>query len=157
MTKHVYLFGGGKADGNEKMKNLLGGKGANLAEMAGHRALRPRKAMPGMMETVLKGGLNERTAEGIIKATGNPRFVYDAYRRLIQMYSDVGMEKAEGLEAAEGMGIRQQLERELDRMKKARGVKQDTELTAGDLKELIRVYKAKVREVLGKDFPDDTL
>ena len=218
MTKHVYLFGGGKADGNEKMKNLLGGKGANLAEMAGHPDLRlpvpagftittevcvhyfsnkgrypeglkeqvlkglayiervmnhkfgdpgnpllvsvrsgARKSMPGMMETVLNVGLNERTAEGIIKATGNPRFVYDAYRRLIQMYSDVVMEKAEGLEPAEGMGIRQQLERELDRMKKARGVKQDTELTAGDLKELIRVYKAKVKEVLGKDFPDDPL
>ena len=217
-SKHVYLFGGGRADGNEKMKNLLGGKGANLAEMAGHADLRlpvpagftittevcvhyfgsrgkyptglqeqvlkglahierimnhkfgdpqnpllvsvrsgARRSMPGMMETVLNVGLNERTAEGIIQATGNPRFVYDAYRRLIQMYSDVVMEKAEGLEPAEGMGIRQQLERELDKMKKAKGVKQDTELTAGDLKELIRIYKAKIHEVLGKDFPEDPM
>ena len=215
-AKYVYLFGGGKADGNEKMKNLLGGKGANLAEMAGHSDLKlpvpagftittevcthffqnkgkypagldqqvaagighiekimahtfgspanpllvsvrsgARKSMPGMMETVLNVGLNEKTAEGIIKATGNPRFVYDAYRRLIQMYSDVVMEKAEGTEPAEGMGIRQQLERELEKMKRARGVKQDTDLSAEDLKGLIRIYKAKVREVLGKDFPED--
>src|SRR4030042_1970440 len=216
--KHVYLCGGGKADGNEKMKNLLGGKGANLPEMAGHPDLRlpvpagftittevcvhyfsnkgrypeglkdqvlkglsyiekvmnhkfgdpgnpllgsvrsgARKSMPGMMETVLNVGLNERTAEGIIKATGNPRFVYDAYRRLLQMSPAVVMERAEGGEPAEGMGIRQQLERELEKMKRARGVKQDTELTGGDLKGLIRIYKAKVREVLGKDFPEDPL
>jgi pyruvate,orthophosphate dikinase len=189
----VYLFGGGKADGNEKMKTLLGGKGANLAEMAGHPDLRlpvpagftittevcthffknkgkypagmdaqlkkglvhiekimkrqfgnaanpllvsvrsgARRSMPGMMETVLNVGLNEKTVEGLIKQTGNPRFVYDAYRRLIQMYSDVVMEKAEGIEPAEGMGIRQQLERELGKMKQARGVKQDTELSADD-------------------------
>ncbi|HVP17736.1 MAG TPA: pyruvate, phosphate dikinase [Spirochaetia bacterium] len=215
-AKFVYLFGGGRADGNEKMKNLLGGKGANLAEMAGHPDLRlpvpagftittevcthffqnkgryptgldqqvasglahiekimshtfgdpanpllvsvrsgARKSMPGMMETVLNVGLNEKTAEGIIKATGNPRFVYDAYRRLIQMYSDVVMEKAEGIEPAEGMGVRQQLERELEKMKRAKGAKQDTDLSADDLKSLIRIYKAKVREVLGKDFPED--
>jgi pyruvate,orthophosphate dikinase len=110
-----------------------------------------------MMETVLNVGLNEKTAQGIITTTGNPRFVYDAYRRLIQMYSDVVMEKAEGIEPAEGMGIRQQLERELEKMKRARGVKQDTELTADDLKSLIRTYKAKVREVLGKDFPEDAM
>ena len=169
-AKNVYLFGGGKADGDEKMKNLLGGKGANLAEMAGHSDLRlpvpagftittemcnhffqnkgkfppgfdkevaaglkhiekimnhkfgdpdnpllvsvrsgARKSMPGMMETVLNVGLNEKTAQGIIKSTNNPRFVYDAYRRLIQMYSDVVMEKAEGIDPAEGQGIRQQL------------------------------------------------
>ncbi len=216
--KLAYLFGGGKADGNEKMKNLLGGKGANLAEMAGHPELRlpvpagftittevcvhffknkgaypaalnaqvmnglrhiekimnhkfgdpenpllvsvrsgARKSMPGMMETVLNVGLNEKTAQGIIKATGNPRFVYDAYRRLIQMYSDVVMEKAEGIEPAEGMGIRQQLERELERVKRTRGAKQDTDLSAEDLKSLIRSYKAKVREVLGKDFPEDPI
>ncbi len=215
-AKYVYLFGGGKADGNEKMKDLLGGKGANLAEMAGHPDLRlpvpagftittevcthffqnkgkypagldqqvatglghiekimshtfgdpanpllvsvrsgARKSMPGMMETVLNVGLNEKTAEGIIKATGNPRFVFDAYRRLIQMYSDVVMEKAEGIEPAEGMGVRQQLERELEKMKRAKGAKQDTDLSAEDLKSLIRIYKAKVREVLAKDFPED--
>jgi len=217
-SKHVYLFGGGKADGNEKMKNLLGGKGANLAEMAGHpdlllpvpagftittevcvhffknkgkypqgmedqvkKGLRhiekimghnfgdpanpllvsvrsgARKSMPGMMETVLNVGLNEKTAEGIIKATGNPRFVYDAYRRLIQMYSDVVMEKAEGIEPAEGMGIRQQLERELEKMKHAKGLKSDTELSAEDLKLLIKIYKTKVRDVLHKDFPEDAM
>jgi pyruvate,orthophosphate dikinase len=216
--KFVYRFGGGKADGNEKMKNLLGGKGANLAEMAGHPDLRlpvpagftittevcthfyanrerypagldaqvkdglkhiervmrhtfgdavnpllvsvrsgARKSMPGMMETVLNVGLNEKTAKALIASTGNPRFVLDAYRRLIQMYSDVVMEKAEGIEPAEGMGIRQQLERELDRMKKARGAKQDTELTAEDLHELITAYKAKVKQVLGKDFPEDPI
>jgi pyruvate, orthophosphate dikinase len=216
--KHVYLFGGGKADGNEKMKNLLGGKGANLAEMAGHPDLRlpvpagftittevctyffknkgkypagmdaqlktglasiekimkrkfgdasnpllvsvrsgARRSMPGMMETVLNVGLNEKTAEGLIKQTGNARFVYDAYRRLIQMYSDVVMEKAEGIEPAEGMGIRQQLERELAAMKKARGVKEDTELSADDLKQLIVTYKQKVRSVLGKTFPEDPI
>ncbi|MGO9308290.1 MAG: pyruvate, phosphate dikinase [Spirochaetia bacterium] len=214
--KFVYLFGGGKADGNEKMKNLLGGKGANLAEMAGHAELKlpvpagftittevcnhffknkgkhpagldsqvdaglkhiekimshkfgdpgnpllvsvrsgARKSMPGMMETVLNVGLNEKTAQGIIAATHNARFVYDAYRRLIQMYSDVVMEKAEGIEPAEGMGIRQQLERELEKMKHSRGAKQDTDLSAEDLKSLIRIYKAKVKEVLGKEFPDD--
>jgi pyruvate, orthophosphate dikinase len=216
--KFVYLFGGGKADGNEKMKNLLGGKGANLAEMAGHPDLRlpvpagftittdvcvhfflhaekypsgldaqvkdglkhierimrhkfgdpenpllvsvrsgARKSMPGMMETVLNVGLNEKTARALIASTGNPRFVLDAYRRLIQMYSDVVMEKAEGIEPAEGMGIRQQLERELDKMKRARGVKQDTELSAEDLHELITTYKAKVKQVLGKDFPEDPM
>lgn len=214
--KYVYLFGGGKADGNEKMKELLGGKGANLAEMAGHKDLKlpvpagftittevctyfyknnqkypaglkeqvekglkhiekimgrkfgdpnnpllvsvrsgARRSMPGMMETVLNIGLNEKTAEGLIKQTNNPRFVYDAYRRLIQMYSDVVMEKAEGIEPEEGKGIRQQLEKELEKMKHKKGVKLDTELTAEDLKELIVIYKQKVKEVLGKEFPED--
>ncbi|MEN3013010.1 MAG: pyruvate, phosphate dikinase [Endomicrobiia bacterium] len=214
--KYVYLFGGGKADGNEKMKELLGGKGANLAEMAGHKDLKlpvpagftittevctyfyknkqkypaglkeqveaglrfiekimnkkfgdsnnpllvsvrsgARRSMPGMMETVLNIGLNDKTAEGLIKQTNNPRFVYDAYRRLIQMYSDVVMEKAEGIEPPEGKGIRQQLEKELEKMKHKKGVKLDTELTAEDLKELIGIYKKKVKEVLGKDFPED--
>jgi pyruvate,orthophosphate dikinase len=113
--------------------------------------------MPGMMETVLNVGLNNTTREGLIKKTNNPRFVYDSQRRLIQMYSDVVMEKAAGLEIAEGMGIRQQLEREMDTMKKARGVKLDTDLTADDLKELIEIYKAKVKEVIGKPFPEDPM
>jgi len=216
VPKYVYLFGGGKADGNEKMKNLLGGKGANLAEMAGHKDLKlpvpagftittevctyfyknnqkypaglkeqvmqglkhietimgrkfgdpenpllvsvrsgARRSMPGMMETVLNIGLNDETAKGLIKQTNNPRFVYDAYRRLIQMYSDVVMEKAEGIEPEEGKGIRQQLEKELEKMKEKKGVKLDTELTAEDLKELIKIYKKKVKEVLGKEFPED--
>jgi pyruvate,orthophosphate dikinase len=89
-----------------------------------------RKSMPGMMETVLNIGLNDITREGLIAKTKNPRFVYDAQRRLMQMYSDVVMEKAAGIEPAEGMGIRQQLDREMEAMKKARGVKEDTELTA---------------------------
>ncbi|HPO07930.1 MAG TPA: pyruvate, phosphate dikinase, partial [bacterium] len=196
-------------------KNLLGGKGANLAEMAGlgipvpagftittevctcyyknkgkyptglketvAKALAQvekimgakfgdpvnplllsvrsgaRKSMPGMMETVLNIGLNDKTRQGLIEKTGNPRFVYDAQRRLIQMYSDVVMEKAAGIEPAEGQGVRAQLERVMDKMKKDRGVKLDTELTANDLKQLVDLFKAKVREVLGKSFPEDPL
>ena len=213
--KYVYFFGKGRADGNEKMKNLLGGKGANLAEMVNigipvpagftittevctayyknkkkypkelkgevEKALKKvenimacgfgdkenpllvsvrsgaRKSMPGMMETVLNVGLNNETREALIKKTGNHRFVYDAQRRLIQMYSDVVMEKAAGLEPEEGKGIRQQLEKELHKMKEKRGVKQDTELTANDLKELIEIYKKKVKEVLSKEFPEDPM
>jgi pyruvate, orthophosphate dikinase len=215
MAKMVYFFGPGKADGKAEMKNLLGGKGANLAEMANigipvpagftittevctdfmkNKGKYPtgldkdvkanlakvekimgmkfgdpnnpllvsvrsgaRSSMPGMMETVLNVGLTTKTREGLIKKTNNPRFVYDAHRRLIQMYTDVVMEKAEGVEPAEGMGIRQQLEREMHKMKQARGVKLDTELTADDLKELIEIYKVKVKEVLGKEFPDDAM
>lgn len=211
--KYVYTFGGGRAEGEADMKNLLGGKGANLAEMAniglpvppgftistevcthyyqnkqsypkgvdkqvmmamafvekimgskfGDRAnpllisvrSGARRSMPGMMETVLNVGLNDVTCEGFIKKTNNPRFVYDAYRRLIQMYSDVVMEKAQGIEPREGGGIRQQLERELEKLKHRKGVQQDTELFADDLKQLIEVYKAKVKEVLGKPFPED--
>ncbi len=178
--KFVYFFGGGKADGNESMKNLLGGKGANLAEMAGHKDLRlpvppgftittevctyyyknrktypkelksqvnkalkkvealmgrgfgdaenpllvsvrsgARRSMPGMMETVLNIGLTEKTIPGLIKQSGgNERFVYDAYRRLIMMYSDVVMEKACGIEPKdEESGIRKQLERVMSAMK----------------------------------------
>ncbi len=211
--KHVYRFGGGKAEGKKEMKNLLGGKGANLAEMAslgvpvpagftittevcthfmrrkgkyppglreavakamagvekvmGMRFGDPenpllvscrsgaRQSMPGMMETVLNIGLTSATIPGLIKKTNNPRFTWDAYRRLITMYSDVVMEKAAGVEPKEGQGIRHQLERELNKMKGARGVEQDTELTADDLAELCEIYKAKVKKVLGKPFPDD--
>ena len=113
--------------------------------------------MPGMMETVLNVGLNDTTRAGLIKKTQNPRFVYDAQRRLIQMYSDVVMEKAAGIEPAEGQGIRQQLERELEKIKHAKGYTTDTELTADDLVELIAIYKQKVQEVLGKQFPEDAM
>ncbi|MBM4039445.1 MAG: pyruvate, phosphate dikinase [Planctomycetes bacterium] len=212
-AKYVYFFGGGKAEGNAAMKNLLGGKGANLAEMASLGVPVPagftittevcthfmlskgkypkglqeevakalvrvekimgmkfgdptdpllvscrsgaRRSMPGMMETVLNIGLTPATIPGLIAKSGNPRFVWDAYRRLITMYSDVVMEKAAGVEAAEGQGIRQQLERELHKMKKDRGVEQDTDLIADDLKALCQIYKAKVQEVLGKPFPDE--
>ncbi|MBN1638288.1 MAG: pyruvate, phosphate dikinase [Ignavibacteriales bacterium] len=213
--KYVYFFGGKKADGKADMKNLLGGKGANLAEMvniglpvpAGFTittevctayyenkrkypkelekqildALRKtekemgakfgdpnnpllvsvrsgaRASMPGMMETVLNVGLNNITRAGLIKKTGNPRFVYDSQRRLIQMYSDVVMEKAAGIETAEGKGVRMQLEHELHKMKEQKGYKNDTDLTADDLKELIEIYKSKVKEVLGKPFPEDAM
>jgi len=215
MAKYVYLFGGAKNEGNAEMKNLLGGKGANLAEMGSLGIPVPpgftittemctvyyenkkkyppqlnadvvkaikyveketgmkfgdsknpllfsvrsgaRKSMPGMMETVLNVGLNDITREALITKTKNARFVYDSQRRLIQMYSDVVMEKAAGLEPEEGSGIRHQLEGEMAKMKKARGVKLDTELTAEDLKELIVIYKAKVKQVLGKAFPEDPM
>ena len=215
--KFVYFFGGSKADGNGKMKNLLGGKGANLAEMAGHKDLRlsvpagftittevciyyyqnkkhypsglkeqsarclksverimgrrfgdinnpllvsvrsgARKSMPGMMETVLNVGLTSETLPGLIKQTGSERFVYDAYRRLIMMYSDVVMEKAAGIEPeSDGGGIRRQLEEMMNKMKKERKVKQDTGLTAQDLKILCIQFKDKVKEVLGSEFPDE--
>ncbi len=215
--KYVYFFGGGKADGNSKMKELLGGKGANLAEMAGHKDLRlpvppgftittevctyyyknkkrypdglkqqinkaikqvqaqmnkkfgdptnpllvsvrsgARKSMPGMMETVLNVGLTSRTIPGLIKQTqGNERFVYDAYRRLIMMYSDVVMEKAAGIEPKEEEGIRKQLEKIMSQLKNKKGISSDVELDAGDLKQLCEAFKKKVKEVLGKDFPDE--
>jgi len=215
--KFVYFFGGGKADGNEKMKNLLGGKGANLAEMAGHPKLKlpvppgftittdvctyyyenrkkypkelekqvkaaiekiekimgkkfgdtenpllvsvrsgARKSMPGMMETVLNVGLTSKTIPGLIRQTGgNERFVYDAYRRLIMMYSDVVMEKAAGIEPKDDMGIRKQLDHMMDKVKTQNGYKSDTDLTANDLKKLCESFKKRVKEVLGKDFPDD--
>ncbi|MBU0758031.1 MAG: pyruvate, phosphate dikinase [Nanoarchaeota archaeon] len=215
MEKHVYFFGGGKADGNESMKNLLGGKGANLAEMAGNDELKlpvppgftittevctfyyknekkypeelnnqvedalrkteevtgkvfgdaknplllsvrsgARKSMPGMMDTVLNIGLGEETIPGLLEKSGNERFVYDAYRRLITMYADVVMEKAAGLELGEDNGIRKQLEKLMDIMKEKKGVKEDTELEASDLKELCSQFKIKVKEVIGKEFPD---
>ncbi|MBI5529399.1 MAG: pyruvate, phosphate dikinase [Deltaproteobacteria bacterium] len=211
----VYLFGGGKTDGNGKMKELLGGKGANLAEMAlleipvpagftittevcthymrsggkypaglqkdveaglvhieaamgmkfgdGENPLLvsvrsgARSSMPGMMETVLNVGLNDVTREALIKKTGNPRFVFDAQRRLIQMFSDVVMEKAAGIEPAEGKGVRVQLERELEKMKQDKGVKHDTDLSGDDLKKLVDTYKSKVKEVLGVPFPEDPM
>jgi len=211
--KFVYVFGGGKAEGNGTMKEILGGKGAGLAEMAkiglpvpagftistemctvyyqnkgkfpasvmadvekamtrtegimGMKFGDPenpllvscrsgaRKSMPGMMETVLNIGLTTKTLPGLIKKTNNPRFVYDAYRRLMQMYSDVVMEKAAGIEPAEGQGVRQQLEREMQAIKSAKGYTQDTDLTVEDLKRLIETYKAKIQQVLGKPFPDD--
>ena len=214
-SKYVYYFGGKKAEGKAEMKSLLGGKGANLAEMVNIGLPVPagftittevctayyknkkkypkelekqvkdalakvekqmgakfgdlqnplllsvrsgaRASMPGMMETILNVGLNNQTREALIAKTSNPRFVYDSHRRLIQMYSDVVMEKAAGIEPAEGKGVRQQLEKELHNMKESRGAKSDTDLTADDLKELIEIYKAKVQEVLGKPFPENPM
>ncbi|MFA4854833.1 MAG: pyruvate, phosphate dikinase [Candidatus Omnitrophota bacterium] len=217
--KYVYSFGDGKADGNESMKNLLGGKGANLAEMAGNKNLMlpvppgftittevctyyyqnkkkypkelkeqvqktlekverlmgrkfgdaanpllfsvrsgSRKSMPGMMETVLNVGLTEKTIPGLIKQSiGNGRFVYDAYRRLIMMYSDVVMEKAAGIEPKGDEGIRKQLEKIMADMKKSKGYTSDTDLKVDDLIKLCAGFKAKIKEVLGSEFPDEPM
>lgn len=210
--KRVYRFGGKTAEGDGKMRELLGGKGANLAEMsklgmpvpagftitteccAEYYALGggyapelksevaaalkateeimgkkfgdsknpllvscrsgARSSMPGMMDTILNIGLCSATIPGMIEKTGNPRFVYDSYRRLIMMYSDVVMEKAEGIEPADGQGIRQQLDRMMSELKKSRGYASDTEITADELKELCDAFKLKVKEVLGVEFPD---
>ncbi len=215
MAKYVYSFGRKKTDGRADMKNLLGGKGANLAEMSrlcipvpagftitteccndffknksrfpsgmkeeAMKALRlvekeigmtfgdpenpllvssrsgARSSMPGMMETVLNIGLCTRTIPGLIKKTQNERFVYDSYRRLITMYSDVVMEKAEGIEPSEGKGIRNQLDDILEKLKKRKGYEADTDLTVEDLKALCEKYKKTVKKVLGKPFPDDPM
>ncbi|HEX4027710.1 MAG TPA: pyruvate, phosphate dikinase [Rhizomicrobium sp.] len=200
--KWVYAFGDGKAEGKADMRNLLGGKGANLAEMSnlglpvppgltittevctyyyankqsyppelkdqlgsalrevGYQAKgnfgdpdKPlllsvrsgaRVSMPGMMDTVLNLGLNEKTAEGMARLTGDERFAYDSYRRFIQMYSDVvlGMDHAA-------------FEEILDDEKDSKGVELDTELGADDLKRIARLYKERVEKELGKPFPED--
>ncbi|MBI2354742.1 MAG: pyruvate, phosphate dikinase [Deltaproteobacteria bacterium] len=200
--KFVYFFGNGQAEGRADMKNLLGGKGANLAEMTsialpvppgfsittevctefykndrqypaslaaevsanlrrveelmGKRFGDPqnpllvsvrsgaRASMPGMMDTILNLGLNDATVQGIIAQSGDERFAYDAYRRFVQMYSDVvmGMEK-------------NILEHLLEQKKEDRRVHLDTDLTAADWKELVGAFKAKIKEVLGQEFPED--
>jgi len=116
-----------------------------------------RKSMPGMMETVLNVGLSPKTMEGLIKKTGNPRFVYDAYRRLITMYADVVMEKAAGMEPEEGQGIRLLLEEMMEELKKEKGYALDSDIPADELKTLCDGYKAKIKEVLGSEFPDDAM
>lgn len=113
--------------------------------------------MPGMMETVLNIGLCSETIPGLIKKTGNPRFVYDAYRRLIMMYSDVVMEKAEGIDPEEGKGIRVQLDKMLHEVKNKKGYKSDTDLSSEDLMALCDAFKVRVQEVLGKPFPDNAM
>jgi len=212
-TKYVYSFGNRTAEGNSTMKNLLGGKGANLAEMC-HLGLPvpagitittecctayyanncqlpeglmdevaegiknmeeimgmkygdaenpllvscrsgARQSMPGMMDTVLNIGLCSKTIPGLIKKTNNPRFVYDSYRRLIMMYADVVMEKAEDREPAEGKGIRKILDEMLDNFKEEKGYKSDTEITAEELQTLAENFKATIKNVLGTEFPDD--
>ena len=211
--KYVYLFGDGKADGQADMKNLLGGKGANLAEMnilgipvppgftlttevcteyyknnksfpagldqevkqslskvesiMGTKFGDPdnplllsvrsgaRQSMPGMMETVLNVGLTSHTIPGLIKKTNNPRFVYDAYRRLITMYSDVVMEKAAGIEPIEGEGIRQKLEHHLSSYKSENNFVTDTDLDEKDWENVIEIFKDEIKLSLGSAFPDD--
>ncbi|MDD2335917.1 MAG: pyruvate, phosphate dikinase [Geobacteraceae bacterium] len=201
-AKYVYFFGNGSADGATEMKALLGGKGANLAEMTsiglpvppgftittevctefyknnntyppslkdevntnirkveellGKQFGSPdnplllsvrsgaRASMPGMMDTVLNLGLNDVTVQGIIKQSGDERFAYDAYRRFVQMYSNVVM----GMKGFV-------LEELLEQKKEEKSAHLDTELTAEDWKDLVGKYKAKIKEVLGCEFPDD--
>ena len=198
MKKWVYEFHEGNAD----MRPLLGGKGANLAEMTNLGLPIPngftvtteactdyykqgkqisqeiqdqifaalavleeqrgkkfgdesdpllvsvrsgaRASMPGMMDTILNLGLNDVSVEGFAQKTGNPRFAYDSYRRFIQMFSDVVMEMSKKI--FEGI---------LDEIKKAKGAKYDTDLTAEDLKEVIARYKAIYKEKMGEEFPQD--
>ena len=113
-----------------------------------------RKSMPGMMDTVLNIGLCSATIPGFLKKTNNPRFVWDSYRRLIMMYADVVMEKAEGIDLGE-KGIRKVLDEKLDEFKTKKGYKSDTEITADELKALSEEFKKIVNDVIGKPFPDD--
>ena len=196
--KYCYLF----TEGNAKMRELLGGKGANLAEMTNiglpvpqgftisteactqyyedGRQINPdiqaeimeyidkmekicgkkfgdkenpllvsvrsgaRASMPGMMDTILNLGLNEEVVETLAKKSGNPRWAYDCYRRFIQMFSDVVMEVG-----------KKYFEKLIDEMKEKKGVTQDVELTADDLKKLAEQFKAEYKKQLGKDFPSD--
>ena len=196
--KYVYLF----SEGNAQMRNLLGGKGANLAEMTNlgmpvpqgftitteactqyyedGRQINPeiqaeimeyiekmeaitgkkfgdkenpllvsvrsgaRASMPGMMDTILNLGLNEEVVEVIAKKSNNPRWAWDCYRRFIQMFSDVVMEVG-----------KKYFEVLIDKMKEEKGVKQDVELNADDLKELANQFKAEYKEKIGEDFPSD--
>jgi pyruvate, orthophosphate dikinase len=202
MEKYVYFFGDGKADGNGAMKDVLGGKGAGLAEMTNaglpvppgftiatsgcrlyfhnqnktpdfilqqvHEALARLEAllgqklgdpenpllvsvrsgakfsMPGMMDTVLNLGMNDKVVEVFARKTHNPRFAYDSYRRFIQMFGNVVMEIP-----------KQKFEHVFDGQKKRKKVKLDTQLTAEDLKQVIAEYKRVVRKEAGKDFPQD--
>ena len=201
-TKHVYFFGGKSADGNGKQKELLGGKGANLAEMCligipvppgftittevcaayyekGKKipeeaipqideALKKVEStfgkkfgdttdpllvsvrsgaalsMPGMMNTILNLGLTDASVEALAKKTGNPRFAYDSYRRLIDMFGSTAM----GVD-------HEHFEHEIHRMKDEKKAKLDTDLSADDLKELVRRYKAAYKKHVGDDFPQD--
>ncbi|MGF1584180.1 MAG: pyruvate, phosphate dikinase [Bacteroidales bacterium] len=207
--KRVYTFGDKKAEGNAGMKNLLGGKGANLAEMnligvpvppgftittdacteyneVGKEKIiellkgeveaaveyvekimggkfgsnenpcllsvrsGARASMPGMMDTVLNLGLNDDAVQGLIKKTNNPRFVWDSYRRFIQMYGDVVMEMKYIHE-----GDEDPFEEIIEEIKEAKGIEHDADLTTEDFQELVVRFKKKVKEVTGKDFPTD--
>ena len=208
-NKRVYFFGGKKADGDATLRNVLGGKGANLAEMVNIGVPVPpgftittevctmygqngrehvikeimeevkenmrrveqemgsgfgdkdnpllmsvrsgaRASMPGMMDTVLNLGLNERTLEGLTKKTGNEWFVWDSYRRFVQMYGDVvmGMKPASKEEEDPFDVI-------MEHLKEEKGAENDQDLTTDDLKELVRRFKTAVKEQTGKDFPED--
>ena len=206
--RYVYSFGGGQADGKASLNWLLGGKGANLAEMAGlglpvppgmtittevcthyytyghtyppelpqqvrtglrrvekiigrrfGNATNPlllsvrsgaRVSMPGMMDTVLNLGLNDKTVQGLIQQSGNPRFAYDCYRRFVQMYGDVvlGLKPQSKVE-------RDPFERIIEEKKTAKGIEHDTQFTAEDLQALVSAFKGLIQERLGLPFPDD--
>ncbi len=209
--KRVYLFGNGKAEGNAKMREQLGGKGANLAEMnligvpvppgftittdccneyyqVGQEKIMQllnddvmaavrhieglmnskfgdkenpllvsvrsgaRASMPGMMDTILNLGLNDEVAEGMVKKTGNPHFVYDSYRRFVQMYGDVVLEmkpvNKEDIDPFEEI---------IEKVKEERGVKLDKDLSVDELKKLVALFKAAIKERTGKDFPNDPI
>ena len=203
MTNYVHFFGAGHADGNAQLKTILGGKGANLAEMTNlgipvppgftisaelcntyiARGTYPPElkdeveaslakleklmgrtfgsatlpllvsvrsgaavSMPGMMDTILNLGMNDQVAEGIAQEMGNPQFAYDAYRRFVQMYGDVVM----GLK-----GSKSPFEALLHAKKEARGVKRDIDLSAADLKALVGEYKAALKKIEPKGFPED--
>ncbi|HVP89765.1 MAG TPA: PEP/pyruvate-binding domain-containing protein, partial [Terriglobales bacterium] len=206
--KHVYFFGAGAAEGNMKMKDILGGKGANLAEMAGiglpvppgftvstevcalyykNRRRIPeavrldveknlkrlekavgqafgdpkspllvsvrsgaRASMPGMMDTILNLGLTDKTASALVAKTGNERFVYDSYRRFVQMYGDVVL----GLKPVHKDDI-DPFEAIIDGKKRERGVANDLDLTAADLKDLVARFKAAIKDKTGQEFPQD--
>lgn len=209
--KRVYTFGNGKAEGKADMRNLLGGKGANLAEMnligvpvppgftittdvcneyfakgkedvvellkadvdksvkhieglmnskfgdvenpllvsvrSGARA-----SMPGMMDTILNLGLNDEVAAGLAKKTGNERFVYDSYRRFVQMYGDVVL----GMKPVNKEDI-DPFEAIIEKVKKQRGIKLDNELNIDELKQLVQEFKAAIKEQTGKDFPTNPM
>lgn len=209
--KRVYLFGNGQAEGNASMREQLGGKGANLAEMnligvpvppgftittdtcneyykvgqeqiieilrdevaAAVRHLEKlmdskfgdaenpllvsvrsgaRASMPGMMDTILNLGLNDEVAEGMARKTGNPHFVYDSYRRFVQMYGDVVLEmkpvNKEDIDPFEEI---------IETVKEERGVKLDKDLSVDELKKLVKLFKAAIKERTGNDFPDDPI
>ena len=206
--KRVYTFGNGQAEGKAEMKNLLGGKGANLAEMnligvpvppgftittdvcteyfdlgknkvvellkpevekaiAGVEVLMnskfgdienpllvsvrsgARASMPGMMDTILNLGLNDKVVEGLTKKTGNPRFVWDSYRRFVQMYGDVVL----GMKPVNKNDI-DPFEEIIEHVKEEKGVHLDTDLSVEDLKELVAKFKAAVKKQTGHDFPE---
>ena len=208
MAKTVYTFGDGKAEGNASMRNLLGGKGANLAEMnllgmpvppgftittevcteytqygrdkvvedikaevekaiahveelTGNKfddssnpllvSVRSgaRASMPGMMDTVLNLGMNDATVATMAEKSGNPRFAWDSYRRFVQMYGDVVL----GMKPKSKTDI-DPFEAIMDKVKEEKGVKFDNELDVEDLKELVKRFKAAVKEYTGKDFPE---
>jgi pyruvate,orthophosphate dikinase len=207
---YVYFFGGGKAEGRADMRNLLGGKGANLAEMTAlgipvpagftittevctayyknnkqyparlkgevEENLRKvektmerkfgdpenpllvsvrsgaRVSMPGMMDTVLNLGLNDSTVKGLIERSGNPRFSYDSYRRFVSMYGDVVL----GLKP-KGKDEHDPFEVILDRKKREKGVRLDSELSADSLKELVGEFKDEIRNKTGRTFPEEPM